>query len=292
MRTVLLVVLAALPLSASLLEDIRLKLSAGDLLSADAIADEYHRSSGDTTEYCAGVAWLARGAMLLHDDDAAARYLAQTKALASALMKTHRVEDDRYLAYAVGTTIEVESRLLANQGKRDAAIALLNREFPRWKLWTIEARIHKNLDLLTLEGSRAPGLDASARGKPTLLFLWAHWCSDCKAEAGVIARIRDKYAPKGLVVMAPTRRYGSIPDNDNPTAEQENRRIEQVWKETYAGLAGVEHPISDETMLAYGVSSTPTLVLIDASGIVRMYRPYRMSDAQLSAKIDEMLTRE
>jgi len=44
-------------------------------------------------------------------------------------------------------------------------------------------------------------------------------------------------------------------------------------------------------MLRYGVSSTPTLVLIDRDGIVRMYRPTRMTEAELSRRIEVLLAR-
>src|ERR1035441_2577959 len=42
-------------------------------------------------------------------------------------------------------------------------------------------------------------------------------------------------------------------------------------------------------MLRYGVSSTPTLVLIDRQGIVRMYRPTRVTLAVLSAMFGRLL---
>ena len=119
---------------------------------------------------------------------------------------------------------------------RDRAVAFLESELPRWKTWWIEARIHKNLDLLTLEGRPAPELDAAYRGSPVLLFLWAHWCSDCKAQGPVIARLKQKYEPRGLRVLAPTRRYGDVPKIEHPTAEQEDAEIERVWKTSYAGL--------------------------------------------------------
>ena len=42
-------------------------------------------------------------------------------------------------------------------------------------------------------------------------------------------------------------------------------------------------------MLAYGVSSTPTLVLIDRQGIVRLYRPTRITEAELSRRIEALV---
>ncbi len=285
----LLLILA--PASASVISDVRFKLSAGDLSSAEALVEDYHRANGDNSEYAAALSWLARGALTLGRTDTAARYLADTKKQVAALLKSKTVDDDSFVETAVGASIEVEGLIMVERGERDKAVAYLESELPRWKTWWIEARIHKNLDLLTLEGRPAPELDAAYRGRPVLLFLWAHWCSDCKAQGPAIARLKEKYEPRGLRVLAPTRRYGNVPNIDHPTAEQEDREIERVWQTSYAALDGVPHPISDATMLAYGVSSTPTLVLIDREGVVRMYRPTRMTEAELSRRIEALLAR-
>ncbi len=47
--------------------------------------------------------------------------------------------------------------------------------------------------------------------------------------------------------------------------------------------------IDTETMVRYGVSATPTFVLVDRKGIVRLYTPTRLSEAELSRRIDEVL---
>jgi len=283
--------LILVPASAAVISDVRFKLSAGDLSSAEALVEDFHRANGANSEYAAAVSWLARGALTLGQTDAAAHYLAETKTLVAGLIKSKSVEDDSFLEAAAGASIEVEARIMAARGHRGNAIAFLESELPHWKTWWIEARIQKNLDLLTLEGQPAPELDASYRGSPVLLFLWAHWCGDCKAQAPVIARLKQKYEPRGLHVVAPTRRYGDVPKIDHPTAAQEDQEIERVWKASYAALDGAPHPIGDAMMLRYGVSSTPTLVLIDREGIIRMYRPTRMTEAELSRRIEAVLAR-
>lgn len=282
----LLLILA--PASAAVVSDVRFKLSAGDLSSAEALVEDYHRANGANSEYAAAVSWLARGALTLGQTGTAARYLAETKTLVAELLKTKHVDDDDFLEAAVGASIEVEARIMAARGDRDSAVAFLKAELPHWKTWRIEARIHKNLDLMTLEGRPAPELDAGYRGSPVLLFLWAHWCGDCKAQGPVIARLRQKYEPRGLRVLAPTRRYGDVPKIDHPTAAQEDQEIERVWSTSYTALDGAPHPINETMMLRYGVSSTPTLVLIDREGIVRMYRPTRMTEAELAQRIEAL----
>lgn len=224
----LLLVLA--PASAAVVSDVRFKLSAGDLSSAEALVEDYYRANGANSEYAAAVSWLARGAFTLGQTEAAARYLTETKTLTAELLKTKRVDDDNFLEAAVGASIETEARIMAARGDRDKAVAFLASELPRWKTWWIEARIHKNLDLLSLEGRPAPELDTQYRGSPVLLFLWAHWCGDCKAQGPIIARLKQKYEPRGLRVLAPTRRYGDVPNIEHPTAEQEDQEIERVWK--------------------------------------------------------------
>lgn len=283
--------LIAVPASAAVISEVRFKLSAGDLSSAEALVEEYYHANGTNSEYAAAVSWLARGALNLGQIEIAAHYLDQTKTLVAGLTKTKSVEEDKFLEAAAGASIEVQARLMAAHGNRDQAVAFLKSELPHWKTWWIEARIYKNLDLLELEGRPAPELDAKYRGHPVLLFLWAHWCGDCKAQAPVMARLKKKYEPRGLRVLAPTRRYGDVPKIEHPTEAQEDEEIDRVWKTSYAGLDGVSHPVSEAMMLHYGVSSTPTLVLIDAQGIVRMYRPTRMTEAELSQRIEALLAR-
>jgi len=48
-------------------------------------------------------------------------------------------------------------------------------------------------------------------------------------------------------------------------------------------------PISEETMRAYGVSTTPTFVLVDKHGVVRLYHPGAMSYQELAAPIEKLL---
>ncbi len=289
-RSLYLVLFAILaPASAAVISDVRYKISAGDLASAEALVEDYQRANDVNSEYAAAVSWLARGALTLGQVDTSARYLAETKRLTAALLRDKHVDDDNFLQAAVGASIEVEAQILAVRGQRDKAVAYLESELTHWKNYWIEARIHKNLDLLTLEGRPAPELDAAYRGKPVLLFLWAHWCGDCKAQSPVIARLKQKYGPRGLQVIAPTRRYGELAKVAHPTADQEDQEIERVWKASYAGLDGAAHPIGDAMMMQYGVTSTPTLVLIDREGIVRMYRPTRMTEAELSRRIEALL---
>jgi thiol-disulfide isomerase/thioredoxin len=119
--------------------------------------------------------------------------------------------------------------------------------------------------------------------------LWAHWCSDCKTQGPVLARIAKENAAKGLVVVAPTQLYGTGANGDDATPAVEKRHIGSVLADSYPDLKNIAVPLSSETFKQYGVSTTPTLVLIDRGGVVRMYRPGRMTYDELAPRVAKIL---
>lgn len=272
---------------------VRLKLSAGDLGSAVSAVEEYKEKHGVDAEYLDAVGWLARGAEMLSRPDAAAAYVAE--------LRREIREEKPDLVAPLGAAIEVEGKLRAAREGRGSALRFLEEEFARARDVGLRSRIHKNINLLSLEGQPAPDLKktdfigteppsiASLKGKPALLFLWAHWCGDCRSQADMLGRVTRKYRAQGLVVIAPTRYYGTGAENKPVTPAEEKAHIAKVWAEFYAGLEGVSITIDTDTMVRYGVSSTPTYALIDRKGVVRFYSPTRLSEAELSRLIETVL---
>ena len=70
--------------------------------------------------------------------------------------------------------------------------------------------------------------------------------------------------------------------------EQETRYIDEIRKQYYAPLAQMSVPLSEQNFITYGASTTPTLVLIDRQGIVRLYHPGTMPYAQLAAQVAQI----
>jgi len=272
---------------------VRLKLSAGDLASAVSAVEDYKEKHGVDAEYLDAMGWLARGAEMLRRPDAAAAYVAE--------LRREIREEEPDLAPALGAAIEVEGKLRAAREGRGSALRFLEEEFARAKDVALRSRIRKNINLLSLEGQPAPDFNktdfigteppslAELKGKPALLFLWAHWCGDCKAQAGMLSRVSRKYRAQGLVVIAPTRYYGTGAENKPAAPAEEKAHMAKVWAESYAGLEGVPILIDTGAMVRYGVSSTPTYALIDRKGLVRFYSPTRLSEADLSRRIEAVL---
>ncbi|MBS1786497.1 MAG: TlpA family protein disulfide reductase [Acidobacteria bacterium] len=273
---------------------VRNKLSAGDLNSGAQAAEDYKREHGVDAEYLDALGWLARGAEMLNQPDAAAAYVAE-------LRREIREEKEEWLA-PLGAAIEVEGRLRARRDGCGSALNFLESEFARAKNISLRSRIRRTINMLSLEGQPASELNlddfigakpsslVALKGKPVLLFLWAHWCGDCRAQATTLARVTEKYRAQGLVVMAPTRYYGTGAQNKTATPAEEKQQIEKVWKENYPGLESVSVVIDTEAMIRYGVSATPTFALIDRKGIVRFYSPTRLSEAELSRRIETVLS--
>lgn len=85
-----------------------------------------------------------------------------------------------------------------------------------------------------------------------------------------------------------TRLYGGSKEKPY-TPDEEKAQVPKVWKEIYPGLEKVPVVIDDGAMIRYGASATPTFALIDRKGIVRLYAPTRLSEAELSRRLDELL---
>jgi thiol-disulfide isomerase/thioredoxin len=286
---------------ASLVNDVRGLIARHDFAGAERAVRTYQAQSGATSELAAALSWLARGALDAKRFDQAESYAAETRKLALELLRTHKLDDDRWLPTALGASIEVHAQTLAARGERPEAIAFLREQRGLFGATSLDERIRKNLNLLTLEGKPAPLLEegdwlgpqpaslAALRGHPVLLFFWAHWCPDCKAEAPVLASLKNTYRPKGLVLIGPTRLYGYVAGGNEAAPATEKQYIDQVRRRYYAALADMPVPVSAANFLTYGASTTPTLILIDAAGVVRFYHPGAASEPELSGRIQAIL---
>jgi thiol-disulfide isomerase/thioredoxin len=107
------------------------------------------------------------------------------------------------------------------------------------------------LELDYLPDSRRP-----AQGQSRLLFFWASWCRPCKqALPEMLAFAEDQ----GVAVVSITDEPPSVIDS-----------FVQKYDERFPEIAATDP--HREQFRKYGVSGTPTFVLVDGAGVVRHYQ--------------------
>jgi len=264
---------------------------------------EAARPKADTKDphWLAAVSWAARGALFAEDYDQAAKYAHEAYDGAETLAERQGVDSSDALATALGAAIEVIGKGMAATGDAAGAIQFLEAERARWAGTSIETRIQKNLLLVSLEGEPMPDLehevmltgepsDLEIDGRVGLFFFWAHWCGDCKAQRPIIEELHDKYADRGLAIIGPTRLYGYIGSERDVPPAREQAYIEGAWAREHGLPEWMPVPLSTENFVNFGVSTTPTLVVVDRQGTVRLYHPGEMTLAELEAAVVPLLT--
>jgi len=269
-----------------------------DFSRANDLLKQYRAKKGITPEYLEADSWIGRGQLFAKNYAAALQNADEVRQLCLKQLTTRKLDAEASLPMALGASIEVTGQALAAEGHRDEAVTFLEADLMKYRTTSIAARIRKNINLLSLEGKPAPSLDVTTgvigphpralsahTGHPVLLFFWAHWCSDCKAEIPIIQRIQSAYRANGLEVIAPTEHFGYVAGGVDAPPAVETSYIVKIFAQYYSGLGAVETPLSEANFARYGVSTTPTIVLINAAGNVTLYHPGVMTFDELAAAL-------
>lgn len=123
--------------------------------------------------------------------------------------------------------------------------------------------------LSTIDGKRYSL--SSLKGRPVLLEFFAVWCPYCQAESGILNQIDKNYGPKGLQTLAVlSSPYGRNYDTSGGTDLSVVSKSDVSW---FIQNFGVKHPTlidpNFSTVNTYGVSSYPTIYVLDKNGIIR-----------------------
>jgi thiol-disulfide isomerase/thioredoxin len=286
-----------------LIGDVRAQLAQNSFSAAQSELDSYKSQHGITPEYLEALSWMARGAASTSQWVQATTYATETRTLCEQQLTKRKLDAEPHLPLALGAAYEVLAQSLDAKGQHAKAVSLLRSALMRYGNTSIQARLKKNLNLLVLVGQPAPPLQeaqylgpkpptlASLKGSPVLLFFWAHWCVDCKAEVPVIVRLRQEFSRDGLVVIGPTQLYGYAAQGAAATPAAERAYIESVRSRYYASLQDMPVPLSKQNFNAYGASTTPTLVVLNRDGQVEMYHPGALSYGELRAALEKAVSR-
>lgn len=285
----------------TLIRSVRAAIAQKDFPGAEQLISAERREHGVTPEVLEALSWLGRGALAAESWDQADAYARDTYALAQAALRNRPVDQEPHLPIALGAAMEVRAQVAAHRGARSEAVAMLQRELATHRGTSMAKRIQKNINLLSLVGTPAPALDlseslaprplslADVKGKVVVLFFWAHWCPDCKTQAPILKELVDRHGSQGLMLIAPTQRYGYVAGGRDAGADEENRYIAQIRTTFYDFLPPNAIPMSEANHQRYGVSTTPTVVIMDRQGIVRTYHPGNMSRTELEGVVGPLL---
>lgn len=290
----------AAPGKRDIIAEVRALIAKSDFDTAEKTLRAFAKDKGWTPDALEAISWMGRGNLAANRLDEASRFAYETERLSLAALEKRQLDAEPHLPIALGAALEVQAQVLAQQGQRGEGVRLLERNLAEFGKTSIRARLAKNLNLLSLEGKPAPAYEtsewvgqkpptlASLKGKPVLLFFWAHWCPDCKAMAATLAELQSAYADSGLTIVAPTQRYGYVAKRAPAEPSVEMPYIGQVLKEFY-GNVKMTVPVSADSFANYGSSTTPTVVVIDREGIVRLYHPGQMTKAELEPQIQAVV---
>ncbi len=283
------------------MQKVRDAIAENDFKKAEKIVLDDMAENGTTPIAIEAFSWLGRGAVAAKRYDEAMTYAARTYEIVEEQLKTRKLDDEARLPIALGAAIEVTALATAGQGRRSESVMYLRQEIERYKNTSILMRLNKNLNVLSLEGQpalswssseflgpRPPSL-AELKGKPVVLFLWAHWCGDCKTQGPLLEQVVNKYKSSGITVIAPTQRFGYAEKRRPVGPAEELKYIESIRDQFYPWMKTVSAPVSDEVYLRYGVSTTPTYVMIDRDGKVSSYLPGQPTIEQIDAMVQKII---
>jgi thiol-disulfide isomerase/thioredoxin len=122
---------------------------------------------------------------------------------------------------------------------------------------------------MQLVGSDGKAFDlARLHGRPTYLNFFASWCGPCRVETPSIARLAQRYAARGVSVV------GIDVGEDLSIA----RAFRREFNVPYPVLAD---PDSTTRSTYGGGMFFPLHVFIDRAGVVRLFHPGEMSEAEI-----------
>lgn len=118
---------------------------------------------------------------------------------------------------------------------------------------------------------------AALEGQVVLLDFWATWCPPCRRSIPILSELQDRY--RGRIAL-----YGVNVDDD--------RVSDAYMREKYEEFGGRFPTLRDarlDAQTAYGVTSLPTLILIDRAGVVRWIHRGVPDPDEVAERIDDAL---
>lgn len=281
------------------LRELKAAARGGEFPLVETLLGDYEARFGKDAFYAEALSWVARATASKGYAVEALGYARNAYALATDQLQSEVVQASAPLALAVSASIEVESDLLLSKEGAAAAAAYLRRQLEIFESQPFRMRIRKNLHSIALAGQPAPPLDwaplpDSAPGDstlfngPCLLFFWAHWCSDARAQARAVARIRKTFEGV-LSIVAPTRLFGYTTKGNFVPEAVELAHLQELRQVDYPDLATCPIPFGEGNFDRYGASTVPTLVGIRPGGTVAFFHAGTLKAEALEERLRPLI---
>ena len=143
---------------------------------------------------------------------------------------------------------------------------------------TARAEVPTGKPLPSLSGFNLEGNVPSLEGKVVLLDFWASWCAPCKASFPAMAGLQQRYADKGLVILA-------VSVDDDARAF---KRFVEKSSPPFATVRDGKHKL----VATMTVPTMPTSFLIDRKGVIRYRHEGFHGDATIESyttQIEQLL---
>jgi thiol-disulfide isomerase/thioredoxin len=113
---------------------------------------------------------------------------------------------------------------------------------------------------------------SSMKGRVVVLQFWASWCPYCRKENPDVVALYNKYNKQGLEI------YSVSLDKDKAAWEKGIKDDGLVWANHVSDLKKWD----SAPVITYGINQTPTSLLIDKEGIVRVldFKPSMTSEVE------------
>lgn len=118
---------------------------------------------------------------------------------------------------------------------------------------------------------------ADLRGQPVLLDFWATWCKPCQMGAPVLERVYRRAREKGVVFVGI--------NTSDPDGRELAARFAEAKKLTYP----IVFDDGDAVAAKYGVTTLPTVVVIDREGKIVAFRVGLADEGQLEELLEQAL---